>query len=63
MNQDKINEAVKECVRYTMGADRPLESLQQWCDERAAEGWNRAELAIVRQAAIKMLSAIYNIGE
>ena len=63
MDQDQINEAVKECVRYTLGAEKPLETLQKWFDQRAAEGWNKAELAMVRQTAIKMLSAIYGVGE
>src|ERR1700761_530174 len=63
MHQEKINAAITECVRYSMGADQPLKSLQRWYDLRAAEGWSKAELNIVRQAAIKMLSGIYGLDQ
>jgi hypothetical protein len=63
MDQNQVNEAIKDCVRYTMSAEKPLEALQNWCDRRAAEGWPKAELAIVRKTALRMLSAIYDIGD
>ena len=63
MDQSQINEAVKECVRYTLGAEKPLDSLQQWFDQRAAEGWNKSDLMTIRQTVVKMLSAIYNVSE
>jgi hypothetical protein len=56
-----MNEATQQCVRYTIGSDKPLQALQQWVDQRAAEGWPKAELALVKSAALRILSAIYGI--
>jgi hypothetical protein len=63
MDQNKINEATKDCISYTIGAQEPLQALQHWIDQRAAEGWPKDELAIIKHAAVRMLSAIYGIED
>ena len=63
MDQREINDAVKECVRYTMGATEPIQALQNWIDKLAASGWPKAETMIVRKTALRILSAIYDVDD
>jgi uncharacterized protein HemX len=62
MEQSKINEAVKNCVREALDQDDPLTALQSAIDRLAASGWPKAEIDTIRNAAIRMLSVIYDVG-
>jgi hypothetical protein len=60
MTQDKINKAVKECVRESLGAGDPLETLLACIDKLRQEGKPAAELDIIRTTCIRMLSVVYD---
>ena len=61
-HQDRINEAVKDCVRRALGNHNPLAHLQDCINEHRARGWSKADLEVVRNTCLRMLSMIYDVG-
>ncbi len=61
MNQTKINQAVKDCVREALGQHDPLAALLvSLAQLKDADGWNDSERDIVKKTSLRMLSVIYD---
>ena len=64
MDQRSINDAVKQAVRHCLDSDiRPLDSLNRFLEGLGRDGFTLNDIEIVRAAATKMLTAIYDPGD
>jgi hypothetical protein len=61
MNQDEINEAVKNCVRVALDQPNAMAALLGCTDELRARGWPTAEIQIVRATTIRILAEIHDM--
>ncbi len=62
MDADIINQAVKDCVRESIGKHDPIATLLAELDKLQAEGWPMHQIEMVRTTSLRMLSAIYNVS-
>jgi hypothetical protein len=60
MNQQAINEAVKNCVREALGQHEPLTALQSSLDGLKAAGCSYGDVDLVRNTCLRMLKVIYD---
>ena len=60
MDQNAINEAVKNCVREAIGKHEPLLALQGSLDALKAAGWSYGDIDMVRNTCLRMLKVIYD---
>jgi hypothetical protein len=61
MTQEQINEAVTSCVRVSLEQPNPIAALLGCIDTLKEQGWPTAEIQIVRQTCLRMLSEIHGI--
>jgi hypothetical protein len=61
MTQEQINQAVTNCVRVALDQPNPIAALLGCIDALKEEGWPAAEIQIVRQTCLRMLSEIHGI--
>jgi hypothetical protein len=62
MSIKEINEAVRKCVRDALGKRDPLKALQNCLEALKAKGWRLGDVDMVRNAALRMLSVIYDVS-
>ncbi len=58
MEQAKIDEAARQCVRKSLGGNQPRIDLHFLLVELRDNGWIAADLEALKIAAQKMLSAV-----
>lgn len=61
MNQEHINEAVKNCVRAVLDQPNPMAALLGCVDQLKAQSWPTAEIQIVRTTTLRILAQIRGI--
>lgn len=62
MDQRSINEAVQQCVQRCLASDKLLSALSEFTNRLRQNGWPDSDIEIVKNAAARMLSAIYDMG-
>ncbi len=63
MEQDQLNAAVRTCVQYCLGHERPLEALAAHVDHLRAHHLTEIEIDRVAAASHQILAMIYNADD